>query len=327
MIFKSHEIKKIDLAKNKILLFYGKNEGLKNETANFLVEGRGDIINYYQNDILDNKNHFIDNILTGSLFENQKTIIIKRVTDKLFPIIEELSLEKIGDTVLILNAENLEKRSKLRSYFEKKNLYCCIAFYTDTNQTLMRLANNFIREKNISLSSENLNLIISKNNGDRENLYNDLKKVESFWGNSNSNKLTPENIKKLINLSEDHSVSEIIDNCLAKNKKKIVSMLSENNFSNDDCILITRTFLNKSKRILNLVEEFKKNKSIDLTISSAKPPIFWKDKEIYRKQISKWSPNKIRALIYELNEIELLVKKNSSNSINLISDFILEQST
>ncbi len=180
MIFKSYEIKKIDLEKIKILLFYGKNEGHKKEVTKNLVKGRGKIDNYYQNEILDNRNEFLDNTYTSSLFENQKTFIIKKVSDKILPIVEELNLKKIGDTVLILNAENLEKRSKLRSFFEKKNNYCCIAFYTDNDQTSMRLATDFMREKGISLSNENLNLIISKNNGDRENLYNDLKKIESL---------------------------------------------------------------------------------------------------------------------------------------------------
>ena len=103
--------------------------------------------------------------------------------------------------------------------------------------------------------------------------------------------------------------------------------LNENNFSNEDCIMITRSFLLKSKKILKLSSEFKSNKNIDLTISSAKPPIFWKDKEITKQQIYKWTPENIRKLIYSLNEIELLVKKNINNSINLITDFILDQSS
>ena len=131
---------------------------------------------------------------------------------------------------------------------------------------------------------------------------------------------------QLTNLIENHSISELVDNCLAKNKKKIISILNENNFNNEDCIVISRLFLNKSKKLLQLSIEFKKNKNIELTISSAKPPIFWKDKEITKKQINQWEPENIKELIYKLSEIELLIKKNINNSINLITDFILEQS-
>ena len=131
---------------------------------------------------------------------------------------------------------------------------------------------------------------------------------------------------KLINLSENHGISELIDNCLAKNQKKTLNILNENIFTSEDCILIIRTFLNKSKRILKLCNEFENNKNIETTISSAKPPIFWKDKEIVKQQIYKWKPEKIKKLIYELFEIELIVKKNLNNSVNLVTDFILDKS-
>ena len=166
---------------------------------------------------------------------------------------------------------------------------------------------------------------MDKCGGDREILQKELEKIEYF--NKNGKKITSENIVKLINLSENHSISELVDNCLAKNKKKIVNILNENHFNNDDCILITRTFLNKSKKIFKLCCEFENNNNIDLTISSAKPPIFWKDKEITKQQIYKWNPNNIKKLIYKLSEIELLIKKNINNSINLITDFILDQSS
>ena len=134
-------------------------------------------------------------------------------------------------------------------------------------------------------------------------------------------------LTKLINLTENYSISELIDSCLCKNQKKTINILNENNFSPEDCILIIRIFLNKSKKILKLSNEFKKNKNMDLTISSAKPPIFWKDKEITKEQVSKWKPGSLKNLIYKINDIELLVKNNLSNSLNLITDFLLEQSS
>ena len=189
----------------------------------------------------------------------------------------------------------------------------------------MKLTHNFLKDKNILISSANINLITSKCSGDREVLLNELKKIEFF--SKNGKRITSESINKLTNLSENHSISELIDNCLAKNKKKIINILNENNFSNEDCILITRIFLNKSKKILKLSNEFENNKNIDLIISSAKPPIFWKDKEITKQQIHKWNSENIKKLIYKLNDVELLIKKNLNNSINIITDFILDQSS
>ena len=325
MIIKSFEINKINFDQNKLVLFYGKNEGFKNEATNNLIKDKDEVTKYEEKEVLENINDFIESILSKSLFESEKIIIIKRVTDKILKIIDEIDSKNIEDIKIILNADNLEKKSKLRSLFEKDKKYICVPFYPDTEQTLSKLTFNFLKKKNISISQSNINLIVNKCNGDRETLLNELNKIEYF--SKNGKKITAENIAKLTNLIENHGISELIDNCLAKNKKKIVNILNENNFNNEDCILITRTFLNKAKKILKLSSEFQNNKNIDLTISSAKPPIFWKDKEITKQQIYKWTPENIKQLIYKLSEIELLIKKNINNSINLITDFILNQAS
>ena len=325
MIFKSFEINKIDKKINQLILFYGKNEGLKNEAISILIKDKSNIQNYEEKEILDNENNFIENILSKSLFEKEKFIVIKRTTDKILKVIETLHLKNLEDTTIILNSDNLEKKSKLRSLFEKDKKLVCIPFYPDNDQTLSKLAYNFLSNKKISLSPSNINLIISKCSGDRETLINELQKIEYF--SKNGKKINSENISKLINLSENHSISELIDNCLAQNKKKIISILNENNFSNEDCIMITRSFILKAKKLLVLSNTFETNKNIDLTISSAKPPIFWKEKEITKQQIQKWKPKNIKNLIYALSKTELQIKKNINNSINIITDFILLQSS
>ena len=325
MILKSYEINKINQNINHFILFYGKNEGLKNEALNILVKNKKNISNYEEKEILDNENVFIENILSKSLFEEEKIIVIKRATDKILKIIEILHLKNLDDTSIIINSDNLEKKSKLRSFFEKDKKLVCVPFYPDNDQTLSKLSYNFLREKKISISSSNINLIVNKCSGDRETLINELQKIELFG--KNGKQINSENISKLINLSENHNISELVDNCLAQNKQKIMRILNENNFSNEDCIMIVRSFLIKSKKLLALSKAFETNKDIDLTISSAKPPIFWKEKEITKQQILKWNSKNIKQLIYSLSEAELQIKKNINNSINLVTDFILFQSS
>ena len=229
------------------------------------------------------------------------------------------------DIYLIFISENLEKKSKLRSLFEKKKELTCIAFYPDTSDVLSRVAHDFFKERKILISQADINLIVNKCNGDRGILKNELSKIEFF--SKNKTKISTKNILKLVNLVENHSISELIDNCLAKNQKKTINILNDNNFSSEDCIIITRTFINKSKRIMKLSKDYQSNGNLDKTITNAKPPIFWKDKEIVKQQINKWSPNQISELIYSLNEIELQIKKNYNNPINIISDFILNQAS
>ena len=326
MIIKSFDYKKINLEINKIILFYGKNEGVKNEIISSIFDEKNtEIKNFDEKEILDNSSNFIENIQSKSLFEPIRIIQIKRASDKICKLLEEIGSKNLEDISLIINAGILEKKSKLRSYFEKSKEYACVPVYPDTNETLSRLTLNFFKKENIPISQANINLIVNKSGNDRQILLNELQKIKNF--SLNGRKLDKSNISKLINLIEDHNISELIDNCLAKNKKKTIDILNENHFNSEDCVLITRIFLNKSKKILKLSSEFKKNNDINLTISSAKPPIFWKDKELTKQQIYKWKPEKIKNLIFKINEIELLIKTNINNSINIVTDFILEQST
>ena len=325
MIIKYYDTNKINLDKNKFILFYGKNEGYKAEIIKNLTKNGQKISTYDEKEILDNSTEFIESLISKSLFESQKIIIIKRATEKIFKLFEDIILKNINDLNIIINADNLEKKSKLRTYFEKDKKFVCVAFYPDNEQTLFKLAYNFLKEKKISISTSNLNLIVGKCNSDREQLINELEKIEYYC--KTGKKITSESISKLTNLKENHDVSELVNSCLIKNKKRVIHILNENNFSNEDCILITRTFLNKSKKILTLSNEYEINKNIDLTISSSKPPIFWKDKEITKQQLYKWTTKDIKNLIYKINELELLLKKNINNSIYMVNDFILDQAS
>ena len=327
MIIKSFELSKIDLTKNKYFLLYGENEGLKKQSIEdkFKKLYSENIYTYEESEIIKNKESFFNNILTKSFFENEKLIIINRATDKIKDTIEELLEKEIKDLVLILNAGGLEKKSKIRTLFEKNKGIICVPFYEDNEQTLSALVNNFFRKNKVPISQQSINLIVQRSRGDRLNLQNELEKIQSYT--QNKTKIEIEELLKLTNLAENYSVSELIDGCLAKNKKKTINILNENKYSLDDCILIIRTFLIKSKRLLRLSQEMKSKKNIVAVISTFKPPIFWKDKEAVKQQVRSWSFINIENLVYRINEVELLIKKNSSNSVNILSDFIIEQAT
>jgi len=327
MIIKSFELNKIDLKKNNFFLFYGENEGLKKEIieSNFKNNYPKKTFYYDESEVLNNKGNFFEEILSKSFFENEKLIIISRSTDKITSIIEEILEKKIDDLVLILNSGSLEKRSKLRLLFEKNKEIICIAFYEDNNQTLSSMASQFFRNNKIQISQQAINLIINRCRGDRQNLKNELNKIESFI--KNKKRIEISEILQLTNLAENYSVTELVDNCLAKNKNKTLNILNENNYNLEDCIIVIRTMLAKSKRLLKLFQEIKISNNIDSAISSIKPPIFWKDKQIVKDQINKWSHKNIELLIFKINEIELLIKKNSSISLSVLSDFIIEQAS
>ena len=324
MIFKTFQLKKIP-DKSIFYLLYGKNEGLKTECINQIIERNdGKIFNYEEKQIKDEIDSFYENILSGSLFENNKIVIINRASDKIFETIHDLINRDLTNIVVIINAGILETRSKLRSLFEKREDLICIPTYPENNESLSKLASIFFKKENISISQQNINIIVDKCNGDRKNLNNELNKIKNYT--LKNKKISTQEILKLINLSENYELSELIDNCLAKNKNKIINILNENNYSTEDCIIILRTFLSKTKRILKLAIKLEETKDINKTINSAKPPIFWKDKEIVKAQLKKWKPKKIKELIRNINDVELEIKKNYNNSTLIVTNFILEKS-
>ena len=326
MIVKSFDINKINLEKYNLFLFYGENEGYKIESIKNIHKKliNYKIIKYEEKEIIENSDNFMSEILNKSLFDEKKIIVINRSSDKSISIIQDLYSKEIFDTKIIFVSEILQKKSKLRAYFEKEKQLICVPFYNDKESILVSLANNFFKKKNINISSESINLIVQRSAGDRINLYNEIKKIENF--SEKNKKISYENISKLTNLAENYSVSEITDNCLAKNIKKIVNILNENNFSSEDCITILRTLLYKSKRLLNLISDVQNTNNLDKTINSYKPTIFWKEKEIVKKQVKIWTKNDVIKLIDEICEIEILIKKNSTSSLNIIYDFIINKS-
>ncbi len=324
MIIKNFELEKLKSTKVNKILFYGENEGYKNQIINnfFIKKFSENFEKYEENQILNNYEDFFSSLLNKSFFEKDKLLIINRASDKILKLVEEISSKNIDDVTLVINSGILEKKSKLRKFFEKEINTICVPFYNDENKTLNSLAYNFLNDKKISLSQEMINIIVERSSGDRQNLYNELVKLENYQ--KKGQKITIEHILKISNLAQNYSVSELVNNCLSKNLKKTINILNENNYSSDDCILILRTLLSKSKRLLKIKESINNNMTIDQAISYFKPPIFWKDKEFIKKQISAWTLKNIQKLIYKINSIELLSKKNNISSLFIVSDFILE---
>ena len=326
MIIKSFELNKIKRENYKLYLFYGDNEGLKEETIKNLFEKnyQDKIHRYEEKEILDNINNFFNIALTKSFFDNEKLIIINRTTDKIRGIIEELIEKKPDDISIILNSKNLEKKSSLRKLFEKEKSIICVPFYEDNNQTLNSIISLFFRDKKIPISQQMINILIERSRGDRKNLKNELEKIENF--SKGKKNLNLDEIMKLTNLADNYGASELIDHSLAKNTKKTVTILNENNYSDEDNIIIIRTLLAKLKRLVKIYELVDKKNSIEQAISECKPPIFWKDKPLVVQQIKSWKKNSLKNLIYKTSEIELLIKKNSGSAKNILSDFIIDNS-
>ena len=325
MIVKSFEINKKKFDNQNFFLIYGENEGLKNEIINLLRKNfEGNIENYDETQIISDNELFFNKLFNKSLFDNKKIIIVNRCSEKIHVIIENIIEKKISDIKIILNANILDKKSKLRNLFEKSDELIIVPTYKDTSITLADIAKKFFNNYKISISSETINLLVSRCNGDRGHLKSELDKILIYMHDKKNINL--EEIHKLTNLAENFSINELVDTSLLKNLQKTSEIINESNYKSEDGILILRTFLQKTKRLLNLYEKQNEHINFDTLINDYKPPIFWKDKPIVKRQLENWSKSKIKDLIVKINKTEIFLKKNSPNSLMLIFNFIYETS-
>ena len=324
MIKKAFELNAKVFELNKIFLLYGLNDGAKNEIIDELIQNskNKNIGKYNEKEIIENQDQFIEGLLSKSLFDENKIIIINYATDKILKVVEKITSICDENTKIILNSDALEKKSKLRIFFEKNKNLICIPFYLDEIRALIMIAQKYLAEMNISISTSNINLIVNKCHGNRKILKNELEKIRYYA--AGNKKLKTEDIIKLINLIDNHNIDELTNNYLAKSKKKILEILNENNYVPEDTVIIIRNLLIKSKKLLILVKDYNGTKNLNKTIDNFRPPIFWKDKEIIGKQVLKWNEYEVKKLIYKIAEIEFDIKKNYNNSVNIINNFFLE---
>ncbi len=326
MIIKSYEIKnKTNLIKNNLFLLYGENFGIKKEIKNFIFETlkskENDIesLSLYENEILADEENFYNSIYSDSLFSKIKIITIYDATDKLINKLMDVYDKYPENIFLIINSEILEKKSKLRNFFEKNEKTICVPCYLDNERDLEVIAQTELKKNNIPLSREAINLLIEKSNSDRSNLRNEIEKIKSY--SLNKKVLELEDIKLLINFSGDYKSDILINECLCGNIFQYKKILSELYLNTVNQILLLRIFSNKIQRLLKIKNQANKLSNIDSLISSVRPAIFWKEKPLVKKQLSIWNINNLKKILCDINNTELLCKKNPQISKNILFNF------
>jgi len=330
MIIKSYEVKKNKsiFLKNNFFLLYGENIGLKKDIQNFITteikkeESNSETLSLYENEILDNEENFYNTIYSGSLFSNKKIIFVYEATDKIIEKISGVYNRYPDNIILLIFSKILEKKSKLRNFFEKQKKAICIPCYLDNEKDLEMIARLELKKNKISLSREVLNLLIEKSNSDRNNLRNEIQKIQSY--SLNKNKLELDEIKSLINFSGDYKSDILINECLCGNINQYKKIISELYINTVNQILLLRILSNKIQRLLKIKKQENITKNLDTLINSSKPPIFWKEKPLVKKQLSIWNLNELKKIIKDINKTELLCKKNPQIANFIFINFFSE---
>ena len=311
--------------KYNYFLLFGENDGIKDEliNLNFLSKFKDNNYRTSEKDILANIENFFNHIFTKSFFDREKLIIITDVSDKIYETIYEIIEKSPPDIKIVLIGGLLEKKMKLRKLFEKEKNLICVPCYKDNLQSISSLIRNFFNERKLVVSQEIINLLINQTNGNRRGLKNELNKISMFV--NGKLKINIKDIQSLVKSDENYDLNELIESCLSLNKKKALSILNENNFNQEDNIRILKIFLHKLKRLKNLLSQNKNNNNLEITINNYRPPIFWKDKDILKRQLKIYSLREINKIIKNLNELEVKLKQRPQVSNQIIANFIIDK--
>ena len=327
MIIKNFEInKKIkNLLSINIYLIYGENIGLKKDVRELIINAKSEknekaeVLSFYENDIVGDDKNFYNAIYSGSLFSKKKIITVNNGTDKIVKYIENLLNKNPENILLIIYSDILQKKSKLRNLFEINKNTICIPCYLDSERDLQNIIIGELKKNNISLSRESINLVIEKSNKDRNYLRNEIEKIKSY--SLNKTKIDAEDIKHLINFSGEHKSDVLINECLCGNIFQYKKILSEFYTNTMNQMYLLRILSNKIQRLLNIKNMESDYPNLDGLLGAAKPPIFWKDKEIVKKQLKIWNVNNLKKIVLEINNTELLCKKNPQIAKTIFLNF------
>ena len=315
MIFKSYLIEQnFQNINTNLILFFGENIGLKNEFKKKIKSKnlQAKTITFIQDDIIKNEDNFFSELFNISLFEEKKIYIIDNASDKILNILQKIE-PKLENQKIFLFSDLLDKKSKLRNYFEKSKNASAIACYADNEITIKKIILKNLKEFR-GLSSQNINIIIDNSNLERDKLYNELDKIITFFTNK---EIVTEKLEVLLNAKTNDNFNLLKDEAINGNKNKTNKLLSETIIEPEKNILylnIINQRLNKISDVLKLVQSTNLENAINIT----KPPIFWKDKATVIEQTKKWDKNKIKNILNKTYSVELEIKSNSVINKNIL---------
>ena len=325
MIYKSYEFEKKKLYDNNVFLLYGENNGLIKHLDSQIINNKKIKYNLFKfecGEILKNTEIIYNLVFSGTLFDPYIIILIENTSEKLIGIIEDIISKKIDNTSVIFHAGKLEKKSKLRNLFEKDKNLVCIPCYEDSEIDLKKIIQKELLQYKIKISQESINLLVQRAKGNRSNLKNELDKLVSFT--SNKKTATFEEISYLTNLASNYTYDELVNLCLAGETKRFKKVLEENVFSIEDFFISLKSLSLKIHRLIKIKILNKSEKNLDQIIYKFRPPIFWKEKDILKKQANLWEIEKLNNIIYKLNKTELDCKKNNSIALNILLNLFSE---
>jgi len=290
-------------------LFYGENNGLKIDFKNKIKyeNKESEVINLFEEDLLNNKNILLSEVNNLSLFTSKKIIFLHELSDKVFNTVEDILNKRNEDIQVYIFSKILDKKSKLRSLFEKKKELAAIPCYQDNERTLQQYISNKL--KNLKgVTPEIINFIMKNSYLDRGIINGEIEKIKTYFTN---NHIERNEIESLLNIKDDESFEKIRDATLLGDKLNVNKLIGEIRFQSEENFYYLNQLYIRFSKLLEIQDFNESVKDYEVTLEQIKPRIFWKDKPALLRQLKIWDIQGIQLAINDISKIEILMKRNS----------------
>ena len=303
-------------------LFYGENNGLKIDFKNKIKyeNKESEVINLFEEDLLNNKNILLSEVNNLSLFTSKKIIFLHELSDKVFNTVENILNKRNEDVQVYIFSKILDKKSKLRALFEKKKELAAIPCYQDNERTLHQYISNKL--KNLKgVTPEIINFIMKNSYLDRGIINGEIEKIKTYFTN---NHIERNEIESLLNIKDDESFEKIRDATLLGDKLNVNKLIGEIRFQSEENFYYLNQLYIRFSKLLEIQDFNESVKDYEVTLEQIKPRIFWKDKPALLRQLKIWDIQGIQLAINDISKIEILMKRNSQiNNGTLIKNLLI----
>ena len=327
MIVKSFGVNFKELLKKNFTLLYGENSSFIFEIEQKIIKeaknNNGLVVKKYQEEyFLQNKDVFEQFINSESLFGDQELVIISESTDKILEIFDN-TIASTNNKKIIFLSSLLTKRSKLRNLAETETDFNCIACYDDTPVQLQSILLQKLKDNKISVSREFLNSIFEVNSLNRQDINDAITKIQLIQSTSN---IKEENLKNIFYSSSHNDNFEIINFCLLGDKKNINKVLSNIYIQGINFNEILAALKYKVNKLIEISVSNTSDLNVNQLVENYKPPIFWKEKNMVKEQLRRWTNGELNKLMEIIYETEINCKKNYEISNTILQQFIVSTS-
>ncbi|MGY8985081.1 MAG: DNA polymerase III subunit delta [Sphingomonadales bacterium] len=297
------------------VLIYGPDEGLVRERAHRIskqvVEDLSDPFNVVRpslSQVIEEPSILLDELLSLSMVGGRRLVRLDGAEDKAYQGLEQAlsGIPKDGEkNLLVVTAGNLKPSSKIRKLFEGLEIAVTIACYADSSKDVEELIIEVLGANNLKADPQAISFLLNNLGSDRLISRSELEKIVLYAGDRIDRVIKLEDVITLIGDSATLTLNDIASATTGGDLKRLDQLLERAQSQGENAIAIIRALSRRLQQFHLVKGLIEAGQPIDSAIGKLRPPLFFKEKDIFRNQLFLWSSQKLGKALLLLSDAEL----------------------